>query len=160
MLRKSKVLPNTGNRGYASIVTAKSVIGIITPSNIKGATVAPQAAFLLPAYQHPPFMAGLVGLPSGRPVPFDAGGDNPISPVTSPRLSPPCDSSKQEQSKEARMPVTCRIAVLKGNSSRLSTCKVEQYKTITAPSFKAMTALAARQNAVICSWYPVRRAIA
>lgn len=56
------------------------------------------------------------------------------------------------------MAITCRIAILKGNTARLSDCRVQQYKTITAPTFKAVSAIAASLNAVVCTWTPAGRA--
>ncbi|WP_286196571.1 hypothetical protein [Thalassotalea sp. G20_0] len=56
------------------------------------------------------------------------------------------------------MAITCRIAILKSNTARLSDCRVQQYKAITAPTFKAVSAIAASLNAVVCTWTPARRA--
>ena len=48
--------------------------------------------------------------------------------------------------------VIYRLAVLKGNTARLSTCTVQHYTTIAASSRDQAYALAKRMNAAVCGW--------
>ena len=50
---------------------------------------------------------------------------------------------------------TYRLAVLSGNTARLSACSVHHYQTITATSYQKVSALAAVLNAVVIARYPV-----
>lgn len=47
-----------------------------------------------------------------------------------------------------------RIAVLHGNSPRLSACSVAHYRMLTAASYRQALKLAAGLNAVIVARYP------
>ena len=47
-----------------------------------------------------------------------------------------------------------RIAVLHGNSRRLSACSVSHYRMLTATSYREALKLAARLNALVIACYP------
>ena len=47
-----------------------------------------------------------------------------------------------------------RLAILSGDSARLSACSVRHYQTITATSYQKVSALAAVLNAVVIARYP------
>ena len=53
-----------------------------------------------------------------------------------------------------------RIAVLHGNSPRLSALSVSRHLTLTANSYREALTLAARLNAIIVASYPAKGAAA
>ena len=149
MLRNVKVLPATNHCANVQSVTAKSVIGIRTPERTKAQQDA-YRPFLLPAFQYTyQLMAGLEGLPSGRPVPFVAGSSNLSSPVAISRFEPWVTGSK---SKGARPMAIYRLALLTGNSARLCNRRVRGYISLPFNTHQQARKEASRLNAVVCGW--------
>ena len=131
-------------------VTAKSVTGIETPITFKAQQDA-YRPFLLPDFQRTyHFMAGLEGLPTGRPVSLKAGSLNLSSPVAISRLRPWVTGSKLQG--DCPMTVTCRLALLEGNSPILCTRRVRGYIALSFNSHQQAKQEARRLNAVVCGW--------
>ncbi|KEQ12447.1 hypothetical protein GZ77_18140 [Endozoicomonas montiporae] len=143
-------LPVMERYGNVISVTAKSVTRIITPVLYKAQQDA-YRPFLLPDFQHTyQFMAGLKGLPSGRPVSLYAGGDNPFSPVTKSELSLWVTGSTIQG--DCPMAITCRLALLEGHSPILCNRRVRGYIVLSFNSHQQARKEARRLNAVVCGW--------
>ena len=141
--------------GNLGSVTAKSVTRIITPELYKAQQDA-HRPFLLPEFQHTyQFMAGLEGLLSSRPVSLYAGGDNPFSPVTKSELSLWVTGSTIQG--VCNMAITCRLALLEGESARLCTRRVRRYLVLSFNSHQQASQEARRLNAVVCGWQPAKQ---
>ena len=131
-------------------VTAKSVTRIITPVTYKAQQSPAERLFCCVLLQYPHVMTGLKGLPSGRPVSLYAGGDNPFSPVTKSELSLWVTGSTIQG--DCPMTVTCRLALLEGNSPILCTRRVRGYIALSFNSHQQAKQEARRLNAVVCGW--------
>lgn len=93
MFMQSPSLPTVKPLGKVAPVTAKSVTRIRT-RHISEEHSRSQRFFCARLQHTYQFMAGLEGLPSGRPVPFDAGSSNPSSLVAISRFEPWVTGSK------------------------------------------------------------------
>ena len=154
-------LPAPKHCAIVETVTAKSVTRIETRQDKRRTTA--QSGFFVPRFSVPArIMAGLRGLPSGRPVPVCAGSLNPFSPVAISRLRPWVTGSNKNTNGANTMAITCRLALL--NSSTSNTAAPEQavkhYRTQTYQSHQQARRDAQRLNAVVCAWTPARRATA
>ncbi|WP_153301520.1 hypothetical protein [Endozoicomonas arenosclerae] len=140
--------------GTVSTVTAKSVTRIETRYLLEAYSRLMRFFCTDSAYL-PVLMTGLVGLPSGRPVSSNTGSLNPSSPVTKSRLRPWVTGSTIRGGHP--MAITCRLALLKGNSSRLCNRRVRGYIFLSFNSHEQARKEASRLNAVVCGWQPAGR---
>lgn len=107
--------------------------------------------FIVAHFQHVQFMTGWEG--------YLRVGRFPCMPVVS--TFPVCHHFKFEtlgdRLQNTRSPpmAVYRLAVLTGNSTRLSDCSVSHYRTITANSYRNAVAIAGGLNALVISWRAV-----
>ncbi|WP_252177479.1 ash family protein [Endozoicomonas sp. 4G] len=143
-------LPDGNECAIVHSVTAKSVTRTITPVILKAQQSPAERLFCCLLQRTYRFMVGLMGLPSGRPVSFSAGGDNPISSATNSDLSPWVAGSKTKGGHP--MAITCRLALLKGSSHRLCDRRVRGYITLSFNSHQQARKEARKLDAVVCGW--------
>ena len=97
-----------------------------------------------------PFMAGLLGASKDAPVSLNAGYANPDNSATIPDIGMSHGGSKIQGAPP--MAITCRLALIEGNTSRLCTCRVRSYITLSFNSHRQARKEAHRLNAVVCGW--------
>ncbi|WP_187300027.1 hypothetical protein [Endozoicomonas montiporae] len=148
-LRNVKVLPAIKRCANVNSVPAKSGTRTLTPVFSKAQQSPAERLFCCVLLQHTHVMTGLKGLPSGRPVSFEAGGENPFSPVAISVFSHWVTGSKLKG--DCPM-ATYRLALLEGQSPRLCDRRVRGYITLSFNSRNAARKEAHRLNAVVCGW--------
>ncbi|MBO9482273.1 ash family protein [Salinisphaera sp. G21_0] len=149
MKRELNNLPIGGYWGYASNVAAKSATRLDLRQTFKA--YSRNQRFFCAYFQHTcPFMAGLLGASSDAPVSLNAGKVNPDNSATNPDVDLSAGGSTIQGA--CPMAIACRLALLEGNHSRLSGCRVRGYLSLSFTSYQQAKATASSLNAVLSGW--------